>query len=189
METTLGAKINCAQNNLYTYVLSDISKTEIWKLSEMHEKCNFLLRNLTPLQLLLCDVVWLCYGYSSGLRSNFKSFKSLYSNQIQKDTRACITEEKIEIEWGALQLLKIDLKWPITLANQYRIATGEVSKCAEENSAFHTFIFYSLTITVSDISDNMYCVQLHFVRSLHRYHTNVYGYQTQRPIKQIRYFH
>ena len=110
METTLGAKINCAQNNLYTYVLSDISKTEIWKLSEMHEKCNFLLRNLTPLQLLLCDVVWLCYGYSSGLRSNFKSFKSLYSNQIQKDTRACITEEKIEIEWGALQLLKIDFK-------------------------------------------------------------------------------
>ena len=29
---------------------------------------------------------------------------------IQKDTRICITEEKIEIKWVALQLLKIDLK-------------------------------------------------------------------------------
>ena len=53
-----------------------------------------------------------------------------------------------------------------TSANQHRIATEEVSKCAEENRAFHDFNLFSHKISVSDISDNMYCVQVLFVRSL-----------------------
>ena len=75
----------------------------------IHEKRSFLLCILTPLPLL-CDVVWLSYGYSNGLRLNFKSCKSLDSIQIQTDTRKFITEDNIEIEWEASQLVKIDLK-------------------------------------------------------------------------------
>ncbi len=105
----------------------------MWKLHEYMK----LLSILTPFPLL-CDVVWLSFAYLSGWRLNFKNCKSSYSHQIQKDTCTCITEDKIIIEWGYLQLLKINFNHSKThnSANQHRIATGKVSKCAEEICAF-----------------------------------------------------
>ncbi len=39
--------------------------------------------------------------------------------------------------------------------NQHCMATGEVSKCAEENLAFHELMLFSHNTSGFDISDNM----------------------------------
>ena len=112
IENAIGIIINCAQKSICALSNCQLYQTlkQNVKMECIHEKRSFLLRILTPLPLL-CNVVWLSYGYSNGLRSNFKSCKSPYSIQIQTDTRSCITKDRdVEIEWEASQLLKIDLK-------------------------------------------------------------------------------
>ena len=67
----------------------------MWKSN----KFNSFLHILTLLTLL-CDVVWLSYGYSSGLLLNLKVAKAPIQIKIQNDIRTYITEDKIKTEWG-----------------------------------------------------------------------------------------
>ncbi len=77
-------EINFAQKvSVHLQIVGYIRKPKYYvKMECIHEKRSFLLRILTPLPLP-CYVVWLSYGYSNGLRSNFESCKSPYSIQIQ----------------------------------------------------------------------------------------------------------
>ena len=122
------------------YILSDISETEISCEQRMNSwKDGFLLRILTPLPLL-CDVDWQSYGSLSGLRSIFKSCKAPHSISIFSSVMVLL-----------LQLFKFDLRptrIPITQSKQHRRVMKEVSKCAEENCAFHAFIQFSHHISV-----------------------------------------
>ncbi len=109
----------------------------------MHKKAHFLLRILTHLPLL-CDVVWLSYGYSSGLRSNFKSCKSHYSIKIQKDTRTCITENNYYWFW------KLTLSHSVTyLCQSTSHSNGRQNgvKMRRRKLRFHTFISFSHNLT------------------------------------------
>ncbi len=75
-------------------------------------------------------------GIRVGRRSNLKSCKSSYSNQ--KDTRLALQKRKLKLNGELCNFWKSTLSHSMThnSANQHRIATGEVSKCAEENRLF-----------------------------------------------------
>ncbi len=60
---------------LCTYYSQIYQNFKYVKIEWIHVKHTFLLCNLTPLPLL-CDDVWLSYGYLSGLRLNFKVAKA-----------------------------------------------------------------------------------------------------------------
>ena len=79
------------------------------------------------------------------------------------DTLTCITEDKIEIEQGSSATFENRPIYSHSMTHNFAsqhctAATGEVSKCVEDNCASNKLIRFSNTSSGSDIFDQtQYC--------------------------------
>ncbi len=76
----------------------------------IHEKRSFLLDTSAIVLRCCLAALWVLEWIKVEFKQLQKAPICTYTIQIQTNTRTCITEDTIEIEWEASQLLKIDLK-------------------------------------------------------------------------------